>query len=93
MVSAPLVTGGEPVARVNATTRLNIRSGPGLDYQMVTKVRGNESQAGTVVVVGRTADSQWLAVDERVAAQGWVTSNSSFVQCSSCESRLAFCSA
>jgi hypothetical protein len=60
---------------------INIRSGPGLEYQIVTKVRGNESEPGTVLVVGRTPDSQWLAVDERVAAQGWVTSNSSFVQC------------
>ncbi len=60
---------------------INIRSGPGLEYQILTKVRSNEEQPGTVLVTGRTPDSQWLAVDERIAANGWVTSNGNFVQC------------
>ena len=60
---------------------INIRSGPGLEYQILTKVRSNEDQPGTVLVVGRSPDSQWLAVDERIATNGWVTSNGNFVQC------------
>ncbi|MBV7335678.1 hypothetical protein KFU94_47020 [Chloroflexi bacterium TSY] len=60
---------------------VNIRSGPGLDYLIVTKVRGTEQESGTVLVVGRDPSALWFAVDERVAAGGWVTANENFVIC------------
>lgn len=61
---------------------INVRSGPGLEYQIVAKVRGTEDQPGTVLIIGRDVTGQWLAVDERVAQGGWVTGNTDFVKCS-----------
>lgn len=60
---------------------LNVRSGPGLEYEIVSKVRGTEAEPGTVLVVGRDEGGQWLAVDERVAEGGWITGSSDFVNC------------
>ena len=60
---------------------LNVRSGPGLEYEIISKVRGTEQEPGRITVIGRSADSQWLAVDERAAAGGWVTGSASFVDC------------
>jgi hypothetical protein len=60
---------------------LNVRSGPGLEYEIIAKVRGTESEPGSVLVVGRDASGQWLAVDERVAPGGWITGSASFVTC------------
>lgn len=60
---------------------LNVRSGPGLEYEIISKVRGTEQEPGRITVIGRSADSQWLAVDERVASGGWVTGSASFVEC------------
>jgi hypothetical protein len=60
---------------------LNVRSGPGLEYEILTKVRGTESEPGNVLVVGRDPTAQWLAVDERVAPGGWITGSPDFVNC------------
>src|SRR5690606_34382421 len=60
---------------------LNVRSGPGLEYEILTKVRGTENDPGDVLVIGRDQTGQWLAVDERVALGGWITGSASFVQC------------
>jgi hypothetical protein len=60
---------------------LNVRSGPGLEYEIVSKVRGTEAEPGTVLVVGRDEAGQWLAVDERVANGGWITGSGDFVNC------------
>ncbi len=60
---------------------LNVRSGPGLEYEIISKVRGTEQEPGRITVIGRSADAQWLAVDERAAAGGWVTGSASFLQC------------
>lgn len=60
---------------------LNVRSGPGLEYEILTKVRGTESDPGDVLVVGRDQTGQWLAVDDRVAVGGWITGSASFVEC------------
>ncbi len=60
---------------------LNVRSGPGLEFEIVAKIRGTESEPGSVLVIGRDETSQWLAVDERVAPGGWITGSASFVNC------------
>lgn len=60
---------------------LNVRSGPGLSYDIIKKVRSTQAGAAIVTVVGRTEDSQWLAVDEREVDNGWVTSNYNFIRC------------
>jgi uncharacterized protein YraI len=59
---------------------LNVRSGPGLQYQIISKIRSDQ-QAATVVVTGRDADGQWLAVSDGVAPGGWVAGTSGFVDC------------
>jgi hypothetical protein len=60
---------------------LNVRSGPGLEYEIIEKVRGTESQPGSLLVIGRDVTGQWLAVDDRIADGGWVTGSASFVTC------------
>jgi hypothetical protein len=60
---------------------LNVRSGPGLEFPVVTKVRGTDEQPGSVVVVGYDASQQWMQVSDRIAPGGWVTSNPDFIIC------------
>ncbi|MEZ4867085.1 MAG: hypothetical protein R3C14_37525 [Caldilineaceae bacterium] len=76
----PLETAPQLVCQLQVPV-LNVRSGPGLEYQIISKIRSSDQQFATVLVVGRDPSSQWLAVDDRVAAGGWVTGSSSFVQC------------
>jgi len=61
---------------------INIRSGPGLQYQVIGKVVGNEQEPGRVVVIGRDETQQWLAVENKVAPGGWMTASPGFLQCS-----------
>jgi uncharacterized protein YraI len=72
-------TGMECVLLVPA---LNVRSGPGLQYEIIAKVRGTETEPGTVVVIGRSPDAQWLAVDGRVAPGGWIAGSGDYIRCS-----------
>jgi hypothetical protein len=60
---------------------LNVRSGPGLEFPVVAKVRGTEEEPGSVVVVGYDATKQWMQVSDRIAQGGWVTSNPDFIIC------------
>lgn len=60
---------------------LNVRSGPGLEYQIVAKIRGTEQEPGRVTVVGQSELGDWLAVDARIANGGWVTASANFIQC------------
>jgi hypothetical protein len=60
---------------------LNVRSGPGLEFPVVNKVRGTEEEPGSVVVVGYDATKQWMRVSDRIAQGGWVTSNPDFIIC------------
>ena len=67
---------------------LNVRSGPGLEYQIVAKIRGTDEAPATVLIVGRSALGDWLAVDERVADGGWITASANFVNCDKPPSEL-----
>jgi hypothetical protein len=67
---------------------INVRSGPGLQYEIVSKVRGTEAEPGTVLVIGRDESNTWLAVDDRVATGGWITGSSNFVKCNGDTSTL-----
>ena len=60
---------------------INVRTGPGLQFLVINKVRGSESEPGSVLVVGRDESADWLAVDERVASGGWLTGSPNFVAC------------
>lgn len=74
----------QPSAQVLCTLlvpALNVRSGSGLEYEIVAKIRGTETEPATVLVTGRNAVGDWLAVDERVARGGWITSSTSFIAC------------
>lgn len=66
--------GGQITAEVTANTpRLNVRSGPGISYPIVTK-----ATAGDVfTVIGRDAGGDWLQVDPPTApkAEGWVAAS------------------
>jgi hypothetical protein len=60
---------------------LNIRSGPGLQYQIIGKIFSSEAEPGEVRVVGRNADTQWVVVDPVVMPDGWVTATETFIVC------------
>lgn len=60
---------------------LNVRSGPGLQYDIIDKVRTTETEPTSVVVTGRSEDDQWLVVDTAVADQGWINNSPSFIEC------------
>jgi hypothetical protein len=60
---------------------LNVRSGPGLQYDIIGKVRTTEAEATTVGVTARSADSQWLVVEPSIADQGWINNSPSFIDC------------
>lgn len=79
--SGPIVETPSQVVCTVLVPTLNVRSGPGLEYEIIEKVRGTESQPGSLLVVGRDATGQWLAVDDRIADGGWVTGSTSFVTC------------
>lgn len=78
---------GDPIelpAQVNCQLQvptLNVRSGPGLEYQIVAKIRGTEQEPGRVTAVGRDELGEWLAVDARIADGGWIVASPSFIQC------------
>ena len=60
---------------------LNVRGGPGLEFPIVAKIRGTPEQPGSVIVIGFDGSKQWLQVSERVAANGWITTNPDFIIC------------
>ena len=91
----PVVGEGEtvepPAAEVSARTpsircsvvvpALNVRSGPGLQYDIIGKVRTTDGSAVTVNVTGRSLDNEWLVVDPSVADGGWINNSPSFITC------------
>ncbi|MBK8799632.1 MAG: hypothetical protein IPM07_26500 [Anaerolineales bacterium] len=60
---------------------LNVRNGPGLEFPIIAKIRGTESEPGSVIVVGFDATQTWMQVTERVARDGWVTADPEFILC------------
>lgn len=70
--------------QVNCTLQvpvLNVRSGPGLEYQIVAKIRGTDQEPGRVTATGRDELGDWLTVDDRIAEGGWITASGNFIQC------------
>jgi hypothetical protein len=60
---------------------LNVRSGPGLGFEIVAKVRSTDVEVASVIVTGRTEASDWLRVDETIAPGGWVIAGSEYLTC------------
>jgi LysM repeat protein len=52
------------------TGRLNLRSGPGVNYNSITSLLRNSA----VTMIGRTADASWIQVVIPGGAQGWMRS-------------------
>ena len=57
------------------TGALNVRSGPGLTYTVVTVI----NQGNVVNLLGRNADSTWAYVQTASAKLGWVNASSSYI--------------
>lgn len=64
-----------------AVPALNVRSGPGLEFEIVKKVRSSDVEVATVIVTGRTDAGDWLRVDERIATGGWVIAGNEYLTC------------
>jgi hypothetical protein len=73
-------TPGELICRL-AVPVLNVRSGPGLLYEIIGKIRAEGTEPATVAVNGRSIDEQWLTVTPQVAEDGWITSDPNFINC------------
>ncbi|RLT42480.1 MAG: SH3 domain-containing protein [Chloroflexi bacterium] len=73
----------EPVGLLCQTQipSLNVRSGPGTDYQIIGKLRTSAENGGRVLAIGRTASGDWLAVDPRFVAGGWVANAIQWLVC------------
>ena len=78
--AAPITQAAQTICRL-AVPALNVRSGPGLEFEIVKKVRSTEIEIASVIVTGRTEDGQWLEVDERVATGGWVIAGVEYLTC------------
>jgi hypothetical protein len=68
--------------------RLNVRSGPGVEYVVVAQVQ-QETDNGRFAAIGQNAAGDWLAVDPSVADGGWVINTPQFVVCEGDTSTLA----
>jgi len=88
-VADPALAQGSQMMCTVLVPALNVRSGPGLEYEIIAKVRGTETEVGTVLIIGRDVTSEWLAVDEVVAPGGWITGSPNFVACDNAISSLA----
>ena len=86
-LQAVIASSGEPVkppaqafCRLRVPT-LNVRSGPGLEFPIIAKIRGTDTEPGSVVVEAFDSTKTWMQVTERVARDGWVTANPEFILC------------
>jgi hypothetical protein len=72
-VTGTTPTGTQPPATISATDRVNIRAGPGTDYNVLGVLNPGE----TAVAVGRSADSQWIQIKYAAAEGGvaWVAAS------------------
>ncbi len=70
IVSAPSIPEVTPTAVVN-TGALNVRSGPGVAFSVVTVSR----QGHAVHLLGRNADSSWARVRVFTGQEGWVNAS------------------
>jgi uncharacterized protein YgiM (DUF1202 family) len=57
------------------TGQLNVRSGPGIEYSVVTTVNQNS----VVTLLGRNAASTWAYVQTAPAVRGWVNASATYI--------------
>jgi hypothetical protein len=77
---APEAEGAAVTCEIQVPT-LNVRSGPGLEYIVISQLRRENGNAGRIEVTGRDATGGWLSVADSVAPGGWVIGESRFVVC------------
>ena len=68
-------------ARLNCqiqATALNVRTGPGLDFQVLDQI---STDAGRVEVRGRDGAGAWLALADARFAGGWIVNDQRWVSC------------
>ena len=73
-VFAKQTTAQTATAVVN-TGALNVRTGPGLSYGVVTVL----NQGNVMTLLGRNADSSWAYVQTATAVIGWVNASSEYI--------------
>jgi uncharacterized protein YgiM (DUF1202 family) len=88
--SLPVVTPADAPASsataLVATGALNVRSGPGVTYSVVTVA----SQGQTVQMLGRNANSSWVKIRLSSGTEGWVNASSDYITPSVAVSSLPF---
>lgn len=76
VVPSPAATTSANVPQVKVTNAfLNIRSGPGTNYQFI----GALKQGDLVTIIGRNADRSWWVI-QGDQVRGWIINNPSFIQ-------------
>lgn len=60
---------------------LNVRSGPGLQYLIVSRLRRAPGTEQVVAVIGRDPTGTWLALDAQVVVGGWISASKELVLC------------
>jgi len=70
LTAAPGMTGDVPTGSVRSTTRLNVRSGPGLTHAVIGKAEPGQQ----LIILARNADQSWLEVQlsDTPNTVGWV---------------------
>ncbi len=75
ITAAPAATTSANTPQVKVTNAfLNIRSGPGTNYQFI----GSLKQGDVVTIIGRNADRSWWVVQSD-QTRGWIINNPSFI--------------
>lgn len=77
--AAPAATGA--IVCTLAVPTLNVRSGPGLAFDVISKIMTTGDTPATVSVVGRTESAEWLQVDDRQANGGWIINGDAYITC------------
>ena len=76
----PALAAGQMTCRLQVPT-LNVRSGPGLKYMVLSNLQMPAKGGRAVTVVGRDETGEWLALDSQIAAGGWIIGSDRFVVC------------
>ncbi|WP_420644651.1 SH3 domain-containing protein [Candidatus Leptofilum sp.] len=68
-------TNAQTATAVIQTGQLNVRSGPGVEYSVLTTV----NQGAIVTLLGRNADSSWAYIQTVAAVRGWVNASATYI--------------
>ncbi len=60
---------------------LNVRSGPGMQYLIVSRLRRTPGTERVIAVIGRDPSGEWLALDAQVVVGGWISASKELVLC------------